>query len=132
MIAVLRWPRHAVGEVAAEDRREIRKSGVEAEDLRGERLHVERPEQAFQRRLHGAIAEHGFDLPGQQQVFHHVENEQRGHPEIGKALPHLGREQHRKALRMAEQVRVLVVGGSGRVAWCMRAGCGFSGAYYRL
>ena len=83
---------------AAEDRREVGEPGIEAEDLRGERLYVERAEQAFQRALHGVIADHGFDMPGQQQVFHHVENEQRRHAEIGEALPHLGREQDRKAL----------------------------------
>ena len=40
---------HAVGQQAAEDRREIDEAGVEAVDLRGERLRVERAEHEFQR-----------------------------------------------------------------------------------
>ena len=39
---------HAVGEEAAEDRREIHQAGVEAVDLRRERLHIERPEHDFE------------------------------------------------------------------------------------
>ena len=46
----------------------------------------------------------GVGVLRQQQVFHHVEDEQRAHPVIGKALPHLGGEQERQAARMAEQV----------------------------
>ena len=98
---------------------QIRKPGVEAEDLRGERLRLERAEHAFQRAFHGAIAEHGLGLAGQQQVLHQVEDEQRRHAEIGKALPHLGREQDRQALRMAEQV------ACAGAAWrfCRRCRC---------
>src|SRR5262249_10895828 len=39
-----------------------------------------------------------------QQVFHHVENEQRAHPVVGETLPHLGREQEGEPARMAEKV----------------------------
>ena len=42
---------HAIGEPAAEDRREIREAGVEAEDLRGERLRLELAEHALERAL---------------------------------------------------------------------------------
>ena len=52
---------HAIGEKAAEDRREIGETGIEAEQLRRERLRVERPEHPFERSLDRPIAEHGFD-----------------------------------------------------------------------
>ena len=75
--AIMKWPiaiehaadddgaalaEHAVGEEAAEDRRGIGKAGIEAEQLRGEGLHVERPEQRFERALDRAKPEHGLDL----------------------------------------------------------------------
>src|SRR5579864_377297 len=41
---------------------------------------------------------------GQQQVFRHVEHEQRTHAVIGEALPHLGGEQEGEAARVAENL----------------------------
>src|SRR5258707_14955100 len=43
-------------------------------------------------------------MPGQQQQFHHVEDEQGAHAIIGEALPHLGREQESQPARMTEEV----------------------------
>ena len=45
------------------------------------------------------------DVLGQQQVFHHVEDEKRAHPVVGETLPHLGREQEGEPARVPEQVR---------------------------
>src|SRR5579862_220728 len=42
---------------------------------------------------------------GQQQVFRHIEHEQRAHPVIRETLPHLGGEQEGEAARMAENLR---------------------------
>ena len=102
---------HAVGENAAEQRREIDEAGIEPVDVRGERLHVERPEDRFVELLERAEPDHVLGVAGQQQVFHHVEDEERAHPVIGEALPHLGREQEGQPARMAEQVA-----GAGHVA----------------
>ncbi len=94
---------HAVGQQAAEDRREINEAGVEAVDLRGERLQIERAEHELQRGSERGKPEHG-PLRRLQQVLDHVEHEQRAHAVIGKALPHLGREQKSERARMAEEV----------------------------
>ena len=91
----------AVGDEAAENRHEIRQPGIEAENLRGERLRVEAPEQEFECRFDRAEAEHGLDPAGLEQIFHHVENDQRGIAEIGEALPAFGREQDGEPARMA-------------------------------
>ena len=102
---------HAVGKQPAEDGREIDQGRIKAVDLRGEGLGVERAEH----RLHAAL-ERGkphdvLRMPRQQQIFHEVEDEQRAHPVIGKALPHLGGEQKAQAPRMTE--KLFPRGGSG-------------------
>ena len=43
-------------------------------------------------------------LLGLQQILHHVEHEQRAHPVVGEALPHLGGEQEGQPARMAEKI----------------------------
>ena len=43
-------------------------------------------------------------MAGQQQIFGEVIDQQRAHPVIGEALPHLGAEQEGQAARMAEQI----------------------------
>src|SRR5665213_1959818 len=71
-----------LGQKTAEDRREINQPSVEAVDLRGERLDVEWAEHEFQRAAKRAKADH---LPGAlrvEQIFNHVEDEQRAHPVI--------------------------------------------------
>ncbi len=95
---------HAVGEQPAENRREINEPGIEAVDLRGQRLQGERPEYQFQHVLERSQSGDIAGLRRQQQVFDHVEHEQRAHPVIGEALPHLGREQEGQSARMTEQV----------------------------
>ena len=105
---------HAVGEQAAEDRRQIDEPGVEAVDLRGEGLQVERSEHRFQRLFERGKAEHATGLRRLQQILDHIEDKQRAHPVIGEALPHLGGEQEGQRARMAEQVAGgVVVAGDG-------------------
>jgi hypothetical protein len=96
---------HAVGEKSTEDRGEIDESGIEAPDLRRQRLHVERAEHAFQRGLERCEPNYASGMIFEQQKFGHVEHEQRAHAVIGEALPHLGREQEGQPARMAEEVR---------------------------
>ena len=55
---------HAVGERAAEDRRQVNEAGVEAIDLRGERLDIERPENAFEYCAQRREADDRFGMPG--------------------------------------------------------------------
>ncbi len=105
---------HAVGQKPAEDRREIDEPGVKPPDLRRQRLHVERAEDAFQRALEGEQADDVAGMIGQQEIFRHVEHEQRAHAVIGKALPHLGGEQVSQPARMAEQVALPRRGGRHR------------------
>ena len=49
---------HTIGKEAAEDRREIDERGIKAPDLRRQRLHVERTENAFERALDRRQAAH--------------------------------------------------------------------------
>ncbi len=101
---------HAVGKEPAENRREIDEPGIKAPDLRRQRLHVERAEQrfepAFDREQAGDVA----GMVRQQEIFRHIEDEQRAHPVIGEALPHFRGEQEGEPARMAEQVGA--VGGT--------------------
>ena len=108
---------HAVGENAAEQRREVDEPGIETVDVRGERLHAERPEHRFVQLLERAEPDHVFGVLGLQQVLHHVEDEQRAHSVVGESLPHLGRKQEAQPARMAEQVI-----GTGRHAGLL-CGC---------
>ena len=85
-------------------RGEIDEAGVEPVDLRGERLDVERAEHRFEPVRERREADHGLRRPRLEGVFHHVEHEERAHPVIGEALPHLGREQIGQGRRMAEEI----------------------------
>jgi len=104
---------HAVGQKPAEYRRQIDEPGIEAVDLRGERLDVERPEGDLERALERREPDHGAGMLGPEQVLHHVEHEQRAHAVIGEALPHLGREQVGERARMAEELGRLGAGQIG-------------------
>jgi len=95
---------HAIGKQAAEDRREINEAGIEAIDLRSQRLQVERTEHGLKCRTEHCEAKDIVNVRLQQQIFDHVKDEQRAHPVIGKAFPHFGREQESQTARMAEQL----------------------------
>ena len=97
-------PEHPVGKKPAENRREIDERGVEAVDLRRKGLHVERTEDRFEHVLEAGKTEHIAGVLGDQQIFRHVEDEERAHPVIREALPHLGGEQEGEAFGMAEKV----------------------------
>ena len=55
---------HAVGENSTEHRREINQPGIEAVDVRSERLRAERPEHRFVHELERAEPDHGFRISG--------------------------------------------------------------------
>ena len=74
--------KHAVGQQAAEDRRQINEACIETVDLRGERLDIERAEHKFQRAAEGAEAHDATGALRVEQIFDHVEDEQRAHPVI--------------------------------------------------
>jgi hypothetical protein len=78
----LALPEIAVGEIAAEHRRDVDQRQVGAVD---------------QVRL----------VVGERPMLHQVEDQQRAHAVEGEALPHLGEEQHVEALRMAREFRLL-------------------------
>ena len=96
----------AIGEETAENRRQIDERRVEPVDLRRQGLQIERTEYRFERALDAREAEHVPGLLGREQMLRHVENEQRAHPVVGEALPHLGGEQEGEAPRVAEKVRL--------------------------
>src|SRR5690242_1197387 len=121
----------AVCQITAADWEQVSETGIEPVDLRGERLRLKRTEQALERSLHGAITDDSFDVARQQQVLHQVENQQRRHPVIGKALPHLCGEQDRQPFRMAEEL--CLSGISFRWSMHERCGlCGFADMHYPL
>src|SRR5262245_27361993 len=93
-----------VGNEPAEERRKIDEAGIKTVDLRGERLHAERAEDRLQCAPERGEPHHGLGVARQQQVLDHVEDEERAHPVVREALPHLGREQEREAAWMAEEV----------------------------
>ena len=97
----------AVADPAAEHRREIDEARVEAENLRGERLRRQRPERAFEHAAERREARDMLDMARQQQLVDHVEDQQRGHPVIGKALPRLGEgEEERGPCGWPKKVRL--------------------------
>ena len=95
-------PEPTVGDQPAEDRREIHEAGVKPIDVRGQRLRAERAGQRLERGFQRAEANDLSGALGLQQIIDDVENEQRAHAVIGKAFPHLRREQEGEALGMAE------------------------------
>ena len=95
---------HPVGQQPSGNRCEIDEAGVEAVDVRDEGLQRQRAEHVFQHALETGEPGDAFGVARQQQIFDHVEDEQRAHPVIGKALPHLGREQERQRPGVPEQV----------------------------
>ena len=70
----------AVGEIAAEHRRDVDQAGV------------------------GAVDEVRLAV-GEQPVLGQVEDQQRAHAVVGETLPHLGEEEHVEALRVARRTR---------------------------
>ncbi len=94
---------HVIRKPASKQRGQINKSGIETVNLRCEGLHAERTKHAFEHAAYGAEPD-DVVMAGQQQVLHHVKDEQRAHSVIRKTLPHLGGEQESQAARMAEEI----------------------------
>ena len=80
----------AVGDDAAEQRREIDETGVETENLRRERLRRERADERFQSGPEARKSGDVLDMARQQQLVDHVQDDQRRHSVIGKAFPGFG------------------------------------------
>ena len=94
----------AIRHVAADDRRRVGDTGEQQDELRREGFRRSRAVESFQRRPDGPVADDRLDAAGKQGVLHQIERQKRTHAGVGKALPHFGGEEHRKPLRMAEQV----------------------------
>src|SRR5450631_238796 len=107
----------SVGENSAEYRRQIDQAGVEPINLRCQRLDAKRSGYRFEPPLQGREAQYVSGDFRLQQIVDHVQNEQRPHSVIRKALPHLGCEQKRQAFWMAKQL-IAALAGAHRVARC--------------
>ena len=92
----------AIGDPAAQDRREIHEAAVEPEDLRRECLRRHRAEHTFQRRAKPGEARDVLDMARQQKLIDHVQHDQGGHAVIGEALPRFGGGQVVESLRLPE------------------------------
>src|SRR3974377_1396727 len=92
-----------MGKPASKDWGQVNKRGIETINLRCEGLRAERAEDAFE---HAAQCAEPDDvtMARQQQVLHHVKDEQRAHSVIGEALPHLGSKQEGQPARMTEEI----------------------------
>ena len=91
---------HAVGEEAAEDRREINAGGVGAEDRGSERLAIETAIEPAKL----SNADDVFDPAREQEILNHVKDKQRLHPVVGKTLPCLGEGEIPEPAWMAEEI----------------------------
>ena len=92
----------AIGDPAAQDRRQIYKAAVESENLRRERLRRHRPEHTFQRRAKPGEARDVLDMARQQKLIDHIQHDQGSHAVIGEALPRFGGGQVVESLRLPE------------------------------
>ena len=77
----------SIGDHAAEHRREVDETGVEAENLRRERLRGERADDRFHRRTEPRKSSDVLDMSWQQQLVHHVKGEQRRHSIDRRIVP---------------------------------------------
>jgi hypothetical protein len=96
-------PYPAVGDEAAEQRREIDETCVETKDLRCERLRRKRTHHGFDGRAESRESGDVLHVAGQQQLVHHVQHQERRHAVKGKALPGFGEGQVEEAFRMAHK-----------------------------
>ena len=83
-------PDPAIGDQPAQQRREIHQPGVQAKYLRGKRLGGQGPAHGLQRAAELRESRHVLDVPGQQQLIHHVKDQQRRHAVEGESFPRLG------------------------------------------
>jgi hypothetical protein len=98
---------HPVGEEAAEDRGQVDRGEIGADDRRGERLAVEAAVEGSEAVEEGDAA----DIFRLQQVVDQIEDEQGLHAVIGEALPRLGEGEVAEAPGMAEEDPVVPVRG---------------------
>src|SRR6266480_220738 len=93
----------AIGNHAAEQRREVNEAGVESKNLRGERLRRERSDNRFQSGTESGKSTDVANMSRQQQLVHHEEGEQRRHSIIGESFPRFGEGEIEKTFRMAHE-----------------------------
>ena len=82
-------PQYPVGHPAPDDRREIDKAGIPTINDCG-KSNVAHWSAKFEQIAKGGEANDLRRIFRQQQLFHHIEREQRRHSIKGKALPHFG------------------------------------------
>jgi hypothetical protein len=97
----------AIGDHAAEQRREVNETGVESENLRGERLRRERPDNRFQRGTESRKSTDVLDMSRQQQLIHHVKDDQRRHSVEGKSFPSFGEGEVEKTFGVTQEAHFL-------------------------
>ena len=107
---------HAIGQQSAEDGCEINQTGVKPEDRRRKRLNGERSaikkfEKMTKRNESGDV----LDVRSEQQLFHHVENQQRLHSVVRKTFPCFGERDVTEPARMPKETAVLGVMHERRV-----------------
>ncbi len=102
--------RQPVADDPAEQGREGQQGDVEAEDHRGQGLRRQRPGGALHHAAEDREADHVLDAPRQQQLFDHVEGQERLHGLERQPLPELGPGQHQKAAGVAQHLARRVPG----------------------
>src|SRR6266480_5421033 len=95
----------AIGNHAAEQRREVNETRVQSEYLRGERLPGKRSENRFQCATESRKSSDVLDMPWQQQLVYHEEGEQRRHSIVGKSFPRFGKGKVEKTFGMTQEGR---------------------------
>ena len=86
-------PDPAIGDHATQKRREVHEARIQPEDLRGQRLVRHGASQPLHPAPEARKPGDMLDMPGQQQLVHHVQHHQRGHAVVRKTLPDLGEGQ---------------------------------------
>ena len=115
----LRAAQHAVGQQAAEQRREVDQARVQAGDEGAELQGRARAEHGFDRDAHRADAHHVADVLGQEQVLGEVQPQQDLHAVVGETLPQFAEREPAEAGGVPEEGGVgarirLGQGGSDR------------------
>ena len=112
----------SIGEEAAKDRSQINARGVSAKDRGGERL-------AFQATVEPTKSverQDVLDASRQQGLLDHVEDEQRLHSIVGKALPRLGEGEIPEPARMSQEIGRVGFAGERRSVFGFSC-CGHQG-----
>ncbi len=99
----VRAPKHTVGQPAPAQRRHIHKPRIEPENRARERLRRQRPIEILNGMGKRREAPHLADILRLEEIFGHIEHEQRLHAVIGKPLPNLRHGKPAKPRRVADK-----------------------------